>query len=181
MSKDWLKDQGMTPDDRKALEKGGELSDRIIAASIALVRKEHKHLRGLQDTVLWESMRILLANRFKTCVFNPNRLENIHLFVEHFRSVEASVLQIHFDGKRHWLVSSSLEGELKVIDSLNAGVNKDVRRQLQQIYESRVVNGKLKINVARCQVSFHLIQTCVCVLNLCLLFRNCTIYNLRLF
>ncbi len=51
------------------------------------------------------------------------------------------------------MVSSSLEGELKVIDSLKPGVNRDVRRQLHEIYESRIVDRKLNINIARCQVS----------------------------
>ncbi|MCP4065215.1 MAG: hypothetical protein GY740_18470 [Gammaproteobacteria bacterium] len=51
------------------------------------------------------------------------------------------------------MASSSLEGELKVIDSYYGGVNSDVRRQLLQIYGSRAVDGKLKIDLARCQVS----------------------------
>ncbi len=144
----------MTYVDRKALETGGELSNCVIAASIDLVRKEHKHLRGLQDTVMRESTRILSADRFETRVFNPFRLKTfICLFVEFFQPVEEPALQVHFDGKRHWLASSSLEGELKVINSLDAGVKKDVQRQLKEIYGSRVVDGKLKINVAKCQVS----------------------------
>ncbi len=67
MSKDWLKGQRLESVDRTTLEKGGELSDRVIAASIDLVRKEYKHVKGLQDTVLRERTRVLLAN---------NRLEN---------------------------------------------------------------------------------------------------------
>ncbi len=64
---------------------------------------------------------------------------------------------------------------MKVIDSYYDGANSDVRRQLLQIYGSRAVDGKLKIDVARCQVSIQSQSNSRFHVALSI----CTIHNLR--
>ena len=122
----WVQYLGLTMEDYRILMSPTQyLNDRIIMASMKLIKKRFPSVNGLYDT-----LRI------------PRQVK-IWKYENPFPFTKSPALQIHHDGKSHWVTSVKVHDNVYLLDSLGMAVNTCIEIQLGAMYGSPGKNLKV--------------------------------------
>jgi len=111
----------LTQKDKASVESGDWLNDHVVNAAQRIVSAEFPLVEGLKDTVL-------LANGL------------------YDTPLAGEGMQVHHLGN-HWVLSSSIGGDVKVYDSLNTNMSTALRHQLVQVYRQHATGLDGAINI----------------------------------
>ena len=117
----WIKDLAVTEVDRRVLEGGHELNDKIIYAAQNVLRQQFPNIHGLQDPLLAEKNR--------------------------FDCVQGDAVQVHHTGSFHWVTSFSNGSRVTICDSMAGDLTENLQVQLSTIYRLLKVDNTLVINM----------------------------------
>lgn len=118
--KRWI--MGLSTEDRRLLLVNAMLNDLHIGAAHSLLLKKFEQLDGCQLTLLGQS------NKFKPV------------------SVHGPSVQIHHDGRMHWMASGSIGKSVVLLDSLaGESLCASMQQQLACIYKKFAVNDVLTV------------------------------------
>ena len=121
----WVKSLNLTTDDREDILKGKRLSDRVINAAQAMMKRQFPDQNGLRDTVVLEGAQA-------------------------WNDVPQRFIQIVFDSSRkHWVCVSNkfTDGTVEIYDSLPTkkfAVSRSVMRQVAIILKTREDSFKVQ-------------------------------------
>ena len=121
----WVKSLDLTRDDREDILKGKRLSDRVINAAQAMMKRQFPDQNGLRDTVVLEGAQA-------------------------WNDVPQRFIQIVFDSSRkHWVCVSNkfTDGTVEIYDSLPTkkfAVSRSVMRQVAIILKTREDSFKVQ-------------------------------------
>ena len=117
----WVRDLNLTVDDRRIIEEGQWLNDKIVDAVNVLVAKQ-QNLTHCQSSVMAQN---------------------------EFDAVDRG-LQVIYDN-HHWVAVAGDENNVFVANSSGESVSPLVARQVKELYRARVdVRGGLNVGVVRC-------------------------------
>ena len=121
----WINSLKLTMRDKKDLEDDDMLTDKHIFAGQKLMKMTFPNIDGMQDTCLSQTK------------FKPMLNEG---------------LQIHHIDGNHWVLSSSIDGNITVYDTLNDDLSDDLKKHLRELYVHIFKNKSLTVEMSRVQI-----------------------------
>ena len=77
----WMKDLFLQESDRKAIEKGLDLSDNVINASLRLLKLQFPHISGFQNTLLGVDLSFRPTNKLPSIQILHTGIVGISLWI----------------------------------------------------------------------------------------------------
>lgn len=122
----WIPSLHLKESDKRLLETGDCLNDRIIDAVNKLVAIHMNNSFNFQTTLLRQT-------------------------VDGFRAVDANTVQILHD-TNHWITVASTDNGVVFADSMRGSISDNVKRQMKQLFENKCDDqGNLHVTLLPCQ------------------------------